>query len=253
MRENDTPTPTIGPDDAEEYTAALGQVFSGAWRQIELARRLGVPRALGMTTEEWVRERLGGYVRLSIEERREAVKELADEGLSNRQIATVLGVDEGSVRNDKRATAESSAEPAPMPATDKYIRLDDAESSAPATRITRQSIPDDLPDYDHGDGWTDEAPESDDEPDPEAAPEPEPVVVNIDLTAQAAYQRAIVRKNIADAFAIFSDRIGRIKPETIAELADAELSDYVVECFPEPRRWMDRVEEALAPRIRRVK
>jgi hypothetical protein len=39
-----------------------------------------VPKALGFTTEQWVNDRLGGYVKMSIAERREAVKELAAEG-----------------------------------------------------------------------------------------------------------------------------------------------------------------------------
>jgi transposase len=47
--------------------------------------------------------RLGGYVRLSMSDRREAVKELANDGHSNREIATVIGVDESTVREDKRA------------------------------------------------------------------------------------------------------------------------------------------------------
>jgi IS30 family transposase len=46
---------------------------------------------------------LGGYVRLTLPERREAVAELAeltDEGLSQRQIAAVLGVDHKTVDRD---------------------------------------------------------------------------------------------------------------------------------------------------------
>jgi hypothetical protein len=42
----------------------LGQIVHGSWRQVALAHKLGVPKALGMRTEEWVRERLGGYARL---------------------------------------------------------------------------------------------------------------------------------------------------------------------------------------------
>jgi len=87
----------MNPEDAEEYTQALGQITAGAWRQIALANRLGVPQALGLTTEEWVRSRLGGYVRLSPPERREAVAELTAEGLSQRQVAQVLGVDHRTV------------------------------------------------------------------------------------------------------------------------------------------------------------
>lgn len=97
-------------DDAEEYTEALGQIAVGSWRQAALGDRLGVPAALGLTTREWVSDRLGGYVRLAVAERREAVAELTggDEPLSNVKAAEVLGVDEGTVRNDRKAASESS-------------------------------------------------------------------------------------------------------------------------------------------------
>lgn len=90
-------------DDAEEYTQALGQVVAGGYRQVALGKKLGVPEALGLTTEQWVEDRLGGYVRLSLPERREAVAELGSEDMSGRQIAEVLGVDERTVRRDRTA------------------------------------------------------------------------------------------------------------------------------------------------------
>ncbi len=93
----------MNKDDAEEYTQSLGQIVSGSWRQIALAKRLGVPKALGLSTEQWVNDRLGGYVRMNVEDRREAVKELAGEGFSGREIGAVLGVDESTVREDKAA------------------------------------------------------------------------------------------------------------------------------------------------------
>lgn len=95
--------------DAEEYTQALGQVAAGAWRQIALGERLGVPTTLGLSTREWVEQRLGGYVRLSIEDRREAVAELSEEGHSQRKIADVLGVDQKTVSNDLRSPEENSS------------------------------------------------------------------------------------------------------------------------------------------------
>lgn len=97
--------PQLGKEDAEEYTQALGQVVAGGWRQVALGERLGVPKALGITTREWVEQRLGGYVRLSIEDRQEAVAELTDgEGLSNVQAASVLGVSDETIRRDRDAT-----------------------------------------------------------------------------------------------------------------------------------------------------
>ena len=59
--------------EAEEFTQALGQVVAGSYRLIATAQRLGVPEALGITTRKWVNQRLGGYVRMGIPERREAV------------------------------------------------------------------------------------------------------------------------------------------------------------------------------------
>jgi hypothetical protein len=96
----------VNPQDAEEYTQALGQVVAGSWRQIALGQRLGVPKSLGISTSDWVEQRLGGYVRLSIPERREAVKELTapieegGQGMSNRQAAEVLGVAPATVDRD---------------------------------------------------------------------------------------------------------------------------------------------------------
>jgi transposase len=106
-------------DDAEEYTQALGQVVAGGWRQVALGQRLGVPKALGLTTREWVEDRLGGYVRLALPERREAVAELTEEGLSQRQAADVLGVDDRTVGRDlaaANAAVEAPEQPRAEPA-----------------------------------------------------------------------------------------------------------------------------------------
>ena len=96
----------ISAEDAEEYTQSLGQVVGGAWRQIAWASRMGIPDALGLSTQDWVEQRLGGYVRLSVSERREAVRELTaspeqgGEGMTQREAAGVLGVDPSTVNDD---------------------------------------------------------------------------------------------------------------------------------------------------------
>jgi hypothetical protein len=131
----------MDPQDAEEYTQALGQVVAGSWRQVALGKRLGVPQALGITTEEWVQDRLGGYVRLSIPERREAVAELTEEGMSTREIGDVLGVDNATVHRDQHAVADATPEPeqAAMEATLNEVPVADAtpesEPLAPAVDI----------------------------------------------------------------------------------------------------------------------
>ena len=103
-------------EDAEEYTQSLGQIHAGSWRQTALAVRLGVPQALGLSIEDWVQRRLGGYIRLGIPGRREAVAELAAEGMSQRGIAGVLGVDQATVQRDLRDANASPEpeEPAPL-------------------------------------------------------------------------------------------------------------------------------------------
>lgn len=100
-------------EDAEEYTQALGQVVAGGWRQVALGERLGVPEALGLSTKDWVEQRLGGYVRLSVPERREAVAELDAEDMSTREIAGVLGVDQSTVVRDLHADADASEDQQP--------------------------------------------------------------------------------------------------------------------------------------------
>lgn len=107
--------------DAEEYTQSLGQIVAGSWRQIALAKRLGVPKALGLTVESWVEKRLGGYIRLSIAERREAVKELAAEGLSQREISEVTGVSQKTVDRDLESNDSSPPYvPAESESNDSY-------------------------------------------------------------------------------------------------------------------------------------
>ena len=59
-----------------------------------------------MSLDQWVSERLGGYIKLSIDERREAVKELVAEGRNNVEVGDILGSDGRTVRRDLSANAE---------------------------------------------------------------------------------------------------------------------------------------------------
>jgi hypothetical protein len=86
---------------AEEYTQSLGQIVAGSWRQIALAHDLGVPQALGMELGEWVEKRLGGYIRQSVPERRQAVLQMQrDDSRSMQEIGAILGVDKSTVWRD---------------------------------------------------------------------------------------------------------------------------------------------------------
>lgn len=95
------------PEAAEEYTQSLGQIVAGSYRQIVWADTQGIPKALGMSTREWVEERLGGYVRLSIPERREAVAELVEEGMTKQAISDALGVARSTVSSDANANEKA--------------------------------------------------------------------------------------------------------------------------------------------------
>ncbi|WP_146926711.1 hypothetical protein [Cellulomonas xylanilytica] len=120
-------------DDAEEWTAALGQSMTGGWRLVLLAQRMGVPAALGMSTQEWVRS-IGGYVRVEIDERREAARELVapvdqgGEGLSQREAAAVLGVGQATVQRD---VSDPDGSPAVVPDAHADTRIDPDGSRLP--------------------------------------------------------------------------------------------------------------------------
>jgi ATP/maltotriose-dependent transcriptional regulator MalT len=85
---------------AKEYSESLGQIIGGAWRQIKWAHQMGIPKKLGLALDEWVKEYSGGYSKLSVSDRREAVIEMVNEGMSQREIAGVLGVGAGTVSRD---------------------------------------------------------------------------------------------------------------------------------------------------------
>lgn len=124
----------ISAEDAEEYTQALGQVLGGGWRLIWWAHRNGIPASQGLSTEEWVRQRLGGYVHLAVSDRRQAVAELDAEGLSNVAIGAILGADERTVRRDKSANAD----PEPGQSEDPQVRA----TSEPGDSANAERRPD---------------------------------------------------------------------------------------------------------------
>jgi len=90
----------ISRADAKEYTETLGTHLGASWRQIHLGQRMGVPSALGLTTREWVENHLGGYVRLAVSDRKEAVAALMSDDATIREIADVVGVGKSTVARD---------------------------------------------------------------------------------------------------------------------------------------------------------
>jgi ParB family chromosome partitioning protein len=125
----------ISPEDAQEFTEALAQSVGASWRQIALAKRMGVPKALGLSVDQWVTSKLGGYVRMAVEDRRQAVQELKAEGLSNREAAEVLGIDAHTVRRD--------VDGANAPPTNGFSHEEasPAGANAPPADLPRESLP----------------------------------------------------------------------------------------------------------------
>jgi len=95
---------------ALEYSQSLAQIGDGWWRQMVWAARQGIPAAMGMTVDEW-RSTYYGHLHLPAPERREAVAELAAEGMKNTEIADVLGVGEATVRRDRKPSPDGEGEP----------------------------------------------------------------------------------------------------------------------------------------------
>jgi phage N-6-adenine-methyltransferase len=156
-------TQTINVEDAEEYTQSLGQIFGGGWRQIEWAQKVGIPQALGLSTREWVTQSLGGYIRLSITERRAAVAELSTKGMSTRQIADVLGVDHSLIVLDRQADEKSPSEQKNGEQTNDLAGQDGENSPVEPAESEPEA----------------EAPAGDGEPEPDSEPEPKkPHVAN---------------------------------------------------------------------------
>lgn len=142
---------TLTREGAEEYTQSLSQIFAGSYRQILWAQQQGIPEALGLTTGEWVTERLGGYVKMQIPERRQAVAELTKEGLSARKVAEVVGVDHATAARDVVANATPEIKPEAKTKTRKQRDLKaEAKREDRATRALAVANATPEPDIRHG-------------------------------------------------------------------------------------------------------
>jgi hypothetical protein len=101
---------------ALNLTREIKRSVEQSWRILQEAFERRAWAALGYDSwDSYCSKELGtGLVRLAKEVRRQAVAELTggERPMSNRAVAAALGVDEGTVRADRRAGAEHSA-PAP--------------------------------------------------------------------------------------------------------------------------------------------
>jgi hypothetical protein len=105
-----------------------------------------IPKALGLSVDEWVKDRLGGYVKMSVAEGTGIALELKAEGYSNVAAAEILGVDEKMIRNytsensdveNKNSnknnrgheTASENSEPAPIDAMAALAAIPGQESA----------------------------------------------------------------------------------------------------------------------------
>jgi transposase len=99
----------LSREEAEEYTKNIGSIHVGNYGLMEMARDiLKVPEALDLTFDEWVTDRLGGFVRLSLRQRRDAVRELSGERSesgryerSAAEVAGLLGLSAVTVERDR--------------------------------------------------------------------------------------------------------------------------------------------------------
>lgn len=119
-------------EEAEEYTHNLGQITAGDYGLIDFAvTTLRVPDALGLTTEEWVQEHLGGYVRWTVEARRKAVAQLSADGKRNTEIGQILGISPATAARDLAVLALDSTQ----------VELTTGEEARNSTQVASKLTP----------------------------------------------------------------------------------------------------------------
>jgi transposase len=221
----------MSAEAAEEYTASLGQIGAGFWRQIHWADQQGVPEALGVGLTEWVTDRLGGYVRLSMEDRTEAILELHELGLSNRKIAAILGVSEPTVR--RVMSASNDAPELEDASNDRDDSEDDASNDAEE---------DEDEDEDEEDDWEGDA---------------ETAQFEEELAEDPEIEAGVFHANLLKGFEAAHKKIYIASPERIAEVASVlpALYDDVMRELDNMEAWTTAVRKCLQPtrRVRRFK
>jgi hypothetical protein len=101
-------TPTISKEQAEEFTRNAAELVHIGYKNILWADNVGIPTVLGYESlRDWVTDKLGGYIRYPIEERREIAKELRANGKTKTAIGEILGVSNDTIKNDLAAKGEA--------------------------------------------------------------------------------------------------------------------------------------------------
>ena len=96
-----------GGRSCESSPRRSGTCRPGSRLPAKPTKQLGVPKALGMKTEACVNQRLGGYVKLAVEDRRAIATNLVSGGMSKRAVGEVLGVDHAQVVRDLKSGANA--------------------------------------------------------------------------------------------------------------------------------------------------
>jgi DNA-binding CsgD family transcriptional regulator len=111
-------------DAADQKRAGVASPRAARNRASTKAKVDGVTALLKIEQRgrQWVEAYVGAWVRLPLVEQRQAVKELAAQGLSQRRIAEVLGVAQSTVHEDLRPEPRPEPEPEPEPiASDQAV------------------------------------------------------------------------------------------------------------------------------------
>ncbi len=101
----------IAKDSAIEIAEIANQSLANAARHIKWLYENEIPESIGVSLEEFAKLRLSGFQKYKISlpqlERKEAVIALYDLGLSQRQIAPLVGVDHSTVSRDLATGADA--------------------------------------------------------------------------------------------------------------------------------------------------
>lgn len=97
---------------ARKFAKGFNSAGKGMLQMLETAMLEKYPKALGMTPQEFVNEATKGHaLKLPKQERQKEAKRLVEKGLSQREAASVLGVDQATVARDVNASKPKPERP----------------------------------------------------------------------------------------------------------------------------------------------